>query len=463
MTRAGIYTRISQDDGSALGVERQRQDCVREAEKRGWAVVETFTDNNVSATKSKVRPEYQRMLQAVKDGKLEAVVVWDVDRLTRTPAELEGFIDLADKHSLALASVGGEIDLATPQGRLTARIKGSVAKHEVEQLVRRVKRKNLEKRQQGEPHGVTPFGYRRVDGRDVVEEVEAAAIRELYRRVVAGESLRSLAKYLNAQGFRTARGNEWVGSVVGRLLQKPRYVGDLTHRGEVVGPGNWRPIIDRNTFDLARAILSDPNRTPSRGRELKYLGSGLYRCGRAGCGAGLRPVVYKGRAATYGCPKCMKLQRLVAPVDEAVEVVIVERLSRPNLLPALVHDNVALEEAVRARDAILVRMDGAADQYADGKITARQFGRINERLRTDLEHAEAAVRTNRGTSTLASMAGPGASEAWAEASLERKRAVIRELAEITVLPSGPGIRFSPEQVRFDWKVRLTGDTPNDPM
>ncbi|MCG2622703.1 recombinase family protein [Arthrobacter sp. I2-34] len=123
-----VYVRISRDDeGTALGVARQLADCTAEAERRGWPVAQVFEDNDVSATKTKVRPEYARMLQAIEVGVIDAVIVWDVDRLTRTPAELERFIDLADRHRLALASIGGEVDLATPQGRLTARIKGSVA------------------------------------------------------------------------------------------------------------------------------------------------------------------------------------------------------------------------------------------------------------------------------------------------------------------------------------------------
>ena len=138
---AGIYARISLDDGTALGVGRQVDDCTAEALRRGWTVVDEYVDNNVSASKSKPRPEYTRLLDDVEQGRIDAVIVWDVDRLTRKPAELETFIDLADRHGLSLASVGGEIDLATPQGRLTARIKGSVARHEAEQMGRRIARK----------------------------------------------------------------------------------------------------------------------------------------------------------------------------------------------------------------------------------------------------------------------------------------------------------------------------------
>lgn len=453
VTRAGVYTRISKDDGTALGVARQREDCLREATRRGWDVIEVFTDNDVSATKSKVRPSYKRMVEAIEQGHLDALIVWDVDRLTRTPRELEDFIDLADARGLALASCAGEIDLATSQGRMMARMKGTVARYEVDQLKRRLKRKYVEIREQGLRHGgPVPFGYRRVNGRDVPDEVTAHVVRELYRRVIDGESLRSLAKELTDSGNLTPRGNPWTGRVIGQMLRKPGYAGLMTYQGEVIGKGNWEALVHQDVFDTAVAILSDPSRIPARGREVKYLGSGVYRCGRDGCGRHLRPVVYRGkRKPTYACPHCMKVSRLVASVDEVVEAVVVARLSRPDLLRKLRVEGGELQAALQARDAVLARMDTLADQYAEGTVTDRQFARINEKHRAALARAEAAVKTMRASSAIASIAGPDAAASWRDATLDRRRAVLRELVDVVVLPSGPGQKFDRDQVRFDWK------------
>lgn len=465
-TACGIYARISRDDdGTALGVTRQLDDCTLEAERRGWTVTRTFVDNDVSASRGTPRPQYVALLDAIRAGDLAAVIVWDIDRLTRTPAELETFIDLADRHGLALASIGGEIDLATPQGRLTARIKGSVARHEVEQASRRLKRKFQASAAAGAPHGVIPFGYRRekvtdeqgkpAGNRDVIVPEEAAALRELYRRIIAGESLRSAAKHLNDLGMPTRRGNKWQGNVVGNMLRKPRYVGMRTHQGEVVGPGNWEAIIDRDTFDRATAVLAAPGRIHSRGVAGKYLGSGLYRCGR--CGAGMRPILNRERAGgyrkpAYGCPSCMRLTRKMEPVDEVVEAVIVARLEDPALLEYMAEDPSALTEAVAARDAILARMDGGADAFAAGTMTARQLARVNEQLSAQLEAAERQVRALQPVASLEDVAGPDAAKAWAHLSLERKREVLRTLATVTVLPAGTGMPFQPEQVRIEWNT-----------
>lgn len=458
----GIYARISSDDGSALGVARQIDDCTREAKRRGWPVAQVFTDNDVSATKTKRRPEYERLLASIESRTIDALIVYDVDRLTRTPAELERFIDLADRHHTALASVGGDVDLATPQGRLTARIKGSVARHEVEQMSRRLKRKFQENAKEGKAHGVTPFGYRRErvqdeNGRDtgyreVIVPAEADAIRELYRMVIAGESLRSLAGYLNDQGFKTGRGNAFVGNVVGNMLRRPRYAGHRTHERQIVSKGDWEPIIDQDTYDQAIAVLAAPGRRHSRGMEPKYLLSGIALCGL--CGTPMRPNIHKPRPdgkhrkPSYICPACMKVTRQMEPVHDVVNDFMVGYLTKFEMRSTAKDKPDALRSAQAAREAVLARMDTVADSFALGEVTARQMARINERLQAQLDESEREVRRLQPSRILDGMTGPGAAAAWATTSLEHKRLIIRSLLEITILPSGPGIKFAPEQVRF---------------
>lgn len=455
----GIYARISSDDGTALGVARQIEDCTRESERRGWPVAAVFTDNDVSATKAKRRPEYERLLDAMESRAIDAVVVYDIDRLTRTPAELERFIDLADRTRAALASVGGEVDLSTPQGRLTARIKGDVARHEVEQMSRRLKRKFQASAEEGQAHGVTPFGYRReriVDDngrpagfRDVLEPAEAEAVRACYRMLIAGESLRGLAKYLNDHGFRTGQGNAFSGHVVGNMLRRPRYAGHRTHAGQIVSKGLWDPAVSQETFDQAAAILSTPGRRISRGLEPKHLLSGIALCGR--CGGKMRPNIGKRRPPSYACPDCTKLTRQMSPVHEVVEAVMVARLSMPDAVAITAQRPDALRAASATRDAILARMDTAADDYAQGVSTGRQFARINESFKAQLADAERAVKMAQPNRILEGMTGPDAAAMWTAATIDRKREIIRTLATVTILPTGPGIRFAPEHVKIEWK------------
>ena len=167
----------------------------------------------------------------------------------------------------------------------------------------------------------------------------------------------------------------------------------------------------------------------------------------------MRPKVHvsRKRAPAYMCPDCTRLTRLMEPVDTVVQAVIVARLESLNLDLAET-DPGDYQAAVAARDALTARMDTAADEYAEGRINARQLARITERLEADLAGAERRVLDALPNPALASAAGEGAAAAWEASPLEQKRSIIRALCEVTILPSGPGQRFKPEDVRIDWKA-----------
>lgn len=463
--RAAVYARISTDDGSALGVARQVQDCTREAERRGWTVAEAFVDNDVSASTGRKRPEYDRMMKALRGGEYAALVVWDVDRLTRTPAELEEFISLADARSVALASVGGEIDLGTPQGRLTARIKGSVARHEVEQSSRRLRRKFLERAEQGKPHGGVAYGYqrqvildadgRRKSSRDVLDPAQAKVVTEAADRLLAGESIRAVYTDLNRQHVPSPRGKPWDGTMLRQVLLRERNASLRTHRGQVVGKGDWPPIYDEDTHARIVALLRDPGRRSNRGSERRYLLSGLGLCGR--CGGSIRVTTEHRRPdgatirAAYHCRECFRVRRVVHAVDEVVEGVIVARLSQPDGPDLLSGDPAALRQATVAVATVEAKLATAADQFAADDITGDQLRRITGKLRPLLAAAQSEVRVAAPSTDLAPLAGPDIGEHWSGLSLDVKRAVIDMLVIVTIMPTGSGRPFDPELVEISWK------------
>ena len=133
-TRAAIYLCISLDAATdGLAIERQREDCEAIAKQRGWTVVHTYVDQSISAFKKDVeRPDYDAMVASLKRGELDAIICWDLDRLTRRPSQLEEWIDRAEEHGLKLVTANGDGDLRTDGGRMFARIKAAVARSEVE-------------------------------------------------------------------------------------------------------------------------------------------------------------------------------------------------------------------------------------------------------------------------------------------------------------------------------------------
>jgi site-specific DNA recombinase len=465
---AVIYARISSDRGvsiEGLGVARQVEDCRALAVARGWTVVEEFIDNDVSASTGKSRPAYERMIEAFRGRRANGLVVWDLDRLTRQPRELEDFIDLADSYKVELASVGGEIDLGTEQGRMLARMKGNLAKYEVEQQSRRLKRKFLERAQEGKPHGKVAYGYRREpvlgdDGRiidtvEVLHEAQAEVVRECTRRLLAGESVRRIVADLNAREVPTPRGHLWDGTMLRQVLRRQRNAGRRVHRGVVVGKGAWPPLLDEDTFDRVQALLSDPSRRTTRGNEVQHLLSGIARCGIEGCDGVMRVTLGRmngGKQAptSYNCRKCYRIRRKKADVDAVVERVVVARLSRPDGPDLLAGDPELLASARAAADTIRARLNLAADKFAGGEIDGDQLARITASLRPQLDARETEVRAASPAREFDRFAGREIAASWAEAELEVRRAVIARLMTVTLMPTGSGGTFDPASVQIKW-------------
>lgn len=454
--RAGIYVRISDDTlGTGLGVARQEADCRALADRLGWEIAGVYSDNDTSAFGGKKRPAYERMLADAAAGRIGAIVVWDTDRLTRQPRELEVVIDLADRLGLALASVGGEIDLATPQGRLTARIKGAVARHEVEQAARRIKRKTQERAENGLPHGRPTYGWHRVSGQDVIDEAQAAVVREISRRIAEGESLRSIAADLNDRGVPSPRDRDWSPASVRQLAIRPRNVADRVHLGQVIGKGRWQPIVDRDLYDRVCAVLSTPGRRFAPDSRHKHLLSGIALCGM--CGTSLRMQVgdrHKHPRA-YHCPGCYKIRRKAEWVDDYVSEVVCARLALPDAAVHLAEpDDTAEVETLREHAAALrARLQLVADSFAEMNMDPEQVARINARLRPDLERTENRLRQLTAHPALGDLARPDIADVWPGLPLGRRRAAIAALVTIRVLPVGKqsNNRFDSSRVEIIWR------------
>jgi site-specific DNA recombinase len=468
---AAIYARISQDsEQEGLGVSRQLEDCRAAAVERGWEVVGEYVDNDVSATRSRVRPEYQRMIEGIKAGHIKGLIVWDVDRLTRTPRELEDVIDLADEHRLALASIGGEIDLATPQGRLTARIKGSVARHETDQQSRRVKRKMLEIAEKGErPGGPIPFGYRLEDGKPVIVEEQAEEIRRAYLDIVNGRSIGSIVKGLNARKVRTARGGLWTSTSVRGLILRPANAGFVKHQGKVLEgiKSVYPPIVSEEVWRAAVGVVTDPSRLKRHEDHVRHLLSGLIRCGACGdpMRISARAKSQRGESGRFYY-KCARSgdghsSQTAEPLELFVSDVVVGFLCQPEVRAVLqARESPGVDmEALRAEESALqVRMTEAAASFAEGLITGGQLREITQRVRGKIAQVQGEISRAQGTGSVAKFAGPGARERWESTDVEGRRAVIAALVDVYVDPvkkAAPRV-FDPGRVRFEWRGTPAG-------
>lgn len=448
---AGIYVRISSDPtGRALGVARQEKACRERAEALGWRVAQVYTDNDVSASTGKRRPAYEQMLAALEAGTVNAVIVWDLDRLTRRPIEIEHFIDLADRKGIALASVGGDVDLATDNGRMFARIKGAVARAEVERKSARQKAANDQRADNGlPPAGRRAFGYTS-DGLGLVEE-EAAEFRAAADALLAGSSLSAIVRGMCTRGVGTTAGNAWKPTELRRVLVNPRHAGLRVHRGEVVGEGTWPAIIDVDTHRAVVAVLSDPSRHRA-GRPRRYLLTRVARCGV--CGGTIYGVM-EPRGPLYYCQTRSHVARRAERIDEYVEGLVVARLSQPDaasLFAAPARQGDA--DALRAEERQLrARLDGLAEAYAVGEIDRLALAAGTRRLNTRLEVVTAELTSMLMIPTIVPLVGvDDVAEVWSSLEVEQRREIIGVLMDVTIEPAGRGARsFDPDTVGIMWR------------
>lgn len=470
MHRAAIYCRISQDrEGAGLGVTRQESDCRGVCERRGWTVVEVYVDNDVSAYSGKPRPSWARLMADVQAGQLDAVVGWHVDRLTRSPRELEDVIDMADKHGLELATVTGEVDLSTPTGRLVARMLGAAARHEAEHKAERQKRQRRQAAEAGRVSGggIRPFGF--ADDRVTVVEQEAAVIRECAARVLAGESLASVCRDLSERGVTGTSGRGWKATTLramlmsarisGRREHKPRKVGEHKRPGpgEIVATAVWPAIISPADSDRLRAVLSDPQRqTRQPGTGRTYLLSGILRCGPCGGGLVGRP---KSGTPRYVCPNtpggstCGKIATVAGRTDEHVRDLVLIALDSPEMLARLRSqrdDSDGLDEQVRDDEQ---RLDDLAAAWASGEISRREWMTARTIIEQRLDAARARLaRVDRGM-TLRTFVGavPDMAARWERLNVSQRRAIIGAvLRSVTVRPADPQVKWDPARFVPEW-------------
>jgi len=474
---AASYARISQK------VERdkvadQHEQNERHAAARGYKIVARYTDDGISALGHKERPDFERMLRDVATAEWRVIVATEEERLARNIEEkLELHAACADAGAVWDTGRDGFVDPATDSGEFMSTIRAAVGRIESRRKARRQRAASDARAAEGMPTARPGYGYRRVDGRDVVEPAEAELIRDVADRILEGASLRSVAAKLNADGVASPRDVElarlgrasekvtpWSTATLRQMLQRPSLAGLRVHRGEVTGafdPELHPSILDEDTHARLVALFNAPERKrPTGGRTPRHLLSGIVRCGR--CEGDVRMLRLapwtpkegqksKPTKAAYACPVCTRVRRLQEPVDALVQEVILRRLERPDAVDLVTRgDATAATSARGAMAAIDARLATAADSFAEGEITGDQLKRITARLRVDRAEQERIVAAAVPARIPGALLGERAREVWAELHIDTKRAVIEELATITILPMGVGRSFDPNTVRIDW-------------
>jgi DNA invertase Pin-like site-specific DNA recombinase len=443
-----------------VSIDNQQADTwARMADTFPGATVVPFRDNLSAWDPEAVRPEWDALLDGIRAGRFAAVGAWAPDRFTRQPAQAEAL--------WAACQASGTELWTAHAGHVTSmlmlRIQMAIAADESDTKSRRLKMKHQGKADRGQFHGgKRRFGYT-ADMTAVVEH-EAAVIREAAAAVLAGSTLASVARDLDARGVATALGGKWTGSNLSTMLRRPHLAGLRVHGkapNQTTTTATWDPILDRSTWERLQLLLGKPERRTSHSNARVYLLAGWATC--AACGSPLR-----GRPGTkanpdrraYACATGRHFYRATEDVDAVVETRLVRRLSRMSAAGAIVLDDQGQDqvEALAAeRDALVARLGEYADAASTMSVAAYAAATAAleaEVAAVDQRMVEADANQARPLAVLDGMTGAGAAEAWAAASLGRKRAILDVLCQVSVVGGAATGRrtFEPEDVVVLWKI-----------
>jgi site-specific DNA recombinase len=272
--RCAIYTRKSSEEGLEQdfnSLDAQREACaayVLSQASEGWKLLPEYYDDGGLSGGTLERPALQRLLAEVEAGRVDIIVVYKVDRLTRSLLDFAKLVEALDAAEVSFVSVTQSFNTTTSMGRLTLNMLLSFAQFEREVTAERIRDKIAQSKAKGMWMGGTPpLGYE-PDGKRSLSVVErhAALIRDIYARYRSLGNVRLVAEALEAEGIRsptrtTLMGNSYGGCIFTRgqlyaILRNPVYAGDIKHK-DIVYPGKHAPIIDRAAWESVQRQLSD--------------------------------------------------------------------------------------------------------------------------------------------------------------------------------------------------------------
>ena len=265
--RCAIYTRVSTDERldmefNSLDAQREAGAAYVESQKHeGWLPLGDRYDDGGFSGGTLERPALQRLLRDIEDGRVDVVVVYKIDRLSRSLMDFAKLVEVFDRRGVTFVSVTQSFNTTTSMGRLTLNILLSFAQFEREVIGERIRDKFAASRARGMwMGGHPPLGYDVRERKLVVNEAEAATVRMIFERFLKLGSATVLVRELTAEGITTKRGKPIDKGFLYKLLNNRVYLGEAVHKG-VAHPGEHAAIIGRDLWDKVHAIIGQSPRS----------------------------------------------------------------------------------------------------------------------------------------------------------------------------------------------------------
>ena len=277
--RVGLYPRVSgheQEDNYSIPeqIERMKKYC----ESRDWMVYKIYTDSAYSGSNMD-RPGLQDMIKDVEKGKLDMVLVYKLDRLSRSQKDTLYLIeDVFDKHGVGFTSMTENFDTSTPFGKAILGVLAVFAQLEREKIKERTMMGRDARAQDGKWHGggVQPVGYDFVNGELVVNDYEAMQVKEIADLFVKGTPVRTIERIVNEKGYRHKHGT-WAARTIRGVLSNPVNIGLIKNRNNL-HEGIHEPILDRKTYDAIQKIMQERREKHGAQKAFRSLLGGFIYC-----------------------------------------------------------------------------------------------------------------------------------------------------------------------------------------
>ncbi|WP_029077513.1 recombinase family protein [Bradyrhizobium sp. th.b2] len=350
LVRCAVYTRVSTDQGldqefNSLDAQYEASSAyIKSQAHAGWTLIKTRYDDGGYSGGSTDRPDLQHLLDDIRARKIDVIVVYKVDRLTRSLADFAKLVELFDAHGVSFVSVTQQFNTTTSMGRLTLNVLLSFAQFEREVTSERIRDKIAASKRKGIwVGGPLPLGYDLKDGKIAVDEREAEQVRLIFQRYLELSGVNALVRDLRERGLRTKTRLASTGSTRGGipfergtlfyLLRNRFYIGEVKYRGEIL-PGEQPPILDRALFDAVQKKLTDQWTTKSTARnagdhllaELLFDDAGCPMIPTHATKAGIRYRYYVSRPCLHGETKIADVGSVTRVPAADVEEVVVKSL-----------------------------------------------------------------------------------------------------------------------------------------
>lgn len=520
------YLRVSVDhSGRSRSVNEQHGDNEKAAAERGVMLRASYADNDVSASRytKKVRDDFTKLLADLDKGRFDAdeLWLWESSRGSRRVGEWVQLIDACEQAGVGIYVFTHNrlYDPANGRDRRTLLEDAVDNEYESSKVSVRARRASAANAAAGRPNGATPYGYRRIydpETRRLVRQEphpdEAPVIRELFDRIRAGHSLRSIAVDFEARDIRTRPrtrdGVEQLGKVftaqhlrsmamtahyVGLRVHQPKQTASPRTRHRLNGAvkGIWEPLVSDETFYDVRRILTRPERKTTRAGRAVHLLSMIARCavceakrgetcGQKGCDPTTcdatvhkaAPLVVTRRSngknqaghEQYQCNRkgCVRLDK--AELDTLAEEAILTYLSKPDVFPGINAAAGGDDEITRVRGdlaAARAELDELRDNVSIGRLSVANLTAVGPGLEARVAELDAQEKELSTPSVLRGLIRPGknARRDWRTLPIAARREVTRMvlspehvgLLTVTRRPGNTGRRHVPAQERVEWQ------------